>query len=347
MYKWLSTPIAKLDKKTQHQAEEHQKILTKPLGSLGKLESIAIQFATWQQCNSPQLSNIHISIFAADHGIANEGVSVFPQAVTAEMVKNFAKGGAAISVLARNMGANFEIIDVGVKDFSNNFKQIISQRAGNGTANFIQQAAMTNAELNSALQAGFDAAERAKQAHLFIGGEMGIANTTSATAIACRLLNMTPQELAGAGTGLDSQGVQHKIAVLEQVLIFHQSNNNHPLDSLLTVGGFEIAALTGAYIRCAQLGLPILVDGFISSVAALLAIKIQASVQNWMLFAHTSAEQGHKRILAALQTDPILNLEMRLGEGSGAAIAVPIIQQALLLHNKMATFADAGVSEKA
>lgn len=346
MHNWLSIPIARLDESTKQQAKEHQKKLTKPLGSLGKLESIAIQFATWQQCNKPQLNNIHISIFAADHGIADEGVSAFPQAVTAEMVKNFAKGGAAISVLVHNIDADFEIIDVGVKNFSTNFHPVISQRASNGTNNFAKQAAMNNAELDIALQAGFDAAERAKKVDLFIGGEMGIANTSSATAIACRLLNMTPQELTGAGTGLDSQGIQHKITVLEQALELHQSNNNHPLDSLLTVGGFEIAALTGAYIRCAQISLPIVVDGFISSVAALLAIKIQPKVQNWMLFSHTSAEQGHKLILNVLHADPILNLGMRLGEGSGAAVAVPIIQQALLLHNNMATFADAGVSEK-
>jgi len=204
---------------------------------------------------------------------------------------------------------------------------------------------MTESELNSALQAGFDAAERAKQADLFIGGEMGIANTSSATAMACHLLDLSPTELTGAGTGLDQQGIQHKTNILEHALALHKPNNN-PLDCLLNVGGFEIAALTGAYIRCAQIGVPVLVDGFITTAAALLAIKIQADVKNWMLFAHTSAEQGHRLMLEALKVEPLLNLSMRLGEGSGAAVAVPIIQQALLLHNNMATFADAGVSEK-
>ena len=346
MYNWLYSPVTLPCKNTMQQAENHQNILTKPLGSLGKLESIAIQFAAYQASNKPNLEKIHISIFAADHGIADENVSAFPQAVTAEMVKNFVAGGAAISVLSRHLNANLEIIDVGVKGFPLNFEGVISQRSGDGTANFIKQAAMTAEQLDTALQAGFDAAERAKQADLFIAGEMGIANTSSATAIACRLLDLPPQELAGAGTGLDKQGIQHKISILEQALAYHKAIDDSPLDSLQKLGGFEVAALTGAYIRCAQLGIPILVDGFITSVAALVAVKIQSKVKNWMLFAHTSAEQGHQRILKSLDVDPILNLNMRLGEGSGAAIAVPIIQQALLLHNNMASFADAGVSEK-
>ena len=342
----VSSPVASIDHTIQKQAESHQSNLTKPLGSLGKLETLAIKFAAWQGHIKPSLNATHISIFAADHGIADEAVSAFPQAVTAEMVKNFARGGAAISVLANNLGAHFEIIDTGVKDFSIDDKQIISARVGNATTNFSKQAAMTKDQLDLALQVGFDAAERAKQAGCFIGGEMGIANTTAATAMSCLLLDKSPQELAGAGTGLDEQGIQHKITVIETALALHKPHIESPLDILQTVGGFEIAALVGAYIRCAQLGLPILVDGFITSAAALQAVHINPDVRNWMLFSHTSAEQGHHLILDALEADPILNLGMRLGEGSGAAMAIPIIQQALSLHNNMATFAEAGVSEK-
>lgn len=342
---WLSSPVAPIDDTIQQQASRHQNNLTKPLGSLGKLESLAIQFSAWQGKTTPTLSKIHISVFAADHGIADESVSAFPQAVTAEMVKNFSSGGAAISVLAKNLGADFEIIDTGVKNFSAHNGVLVS-RSGNATANFSKQAAMTYHELNLSLQTGFNAAEHAKLADCFIGGEMGISNTTSATAMSCLLLGLSPQKLTGAGTGLDEKGIQHKTTVIENALKLHQPAIQSSIDVLLSVGGFEIAALVGAYIHCAQLGVPILVDGFISSVAALQAIRIQPNVRDWMLFSHRSAEQGHTLILAALDANPILDLNMRLGEGSGAAIAIPVIQQALLLHNNMATFTEAGVSNK-
>jgi len=342
---WLDKTIAPLHKTAQSKAMRYQDSLTKPRHSLGVLESLAIQFATWQGNYKPCLEQSHISVFAADHGIAAEQVSAFPQAVTAEMVKNFVQGGAAISVLANYSQTRLEIIDVGVKDFSP-IQGVISQRAGNATANFCKQNALLAVELEHALKAGYDAAERARGSQLFIGGEMGIANTSAATAIACLLLNKAPQQLTGAGTGLDQAGIQHKIAILEKALqrCNMLSHTTPPLEILLAVGGFEIAALTGAYLHCAQLGIPILVDGFIASVAALLSIRIQADSRQWMLFSHTSAEYGHQKILDAMQAKPILNLDMRLGEASGAAIAIPIIQQALLLHSQMATFAEAGVS---
>jgi nicotinate-nucleotide--dimethylbenzimidazole phosphoribosyltransferase len=345
---WLDNAIAPLYKAARSQAMRYQDSLTKPRHSLGVLESLAIQFATWQGDYKPCLEQIHISVFAADHGIAAEQVSAFPQAVTAEMVKNFVRGGAAISVLANYSHASLEIIDVGVKDFSP-LQGVISQRVANATANFCKQNAMLAVELEHALKAGYDAAERARGNQLFIGGEMGIANTSAATAIACLVLDKAPQQLTGAGTGLDQAGVQHKIAILEKALQRCNTPSHpttQPLDILLAVGGFEIAALTGAYLHCAQLGIPILVDGFIASVAALLCIRIQADSRQWMLFSHTSAEYGHQKILDAMQAKPILNLNMRLGEASGAAIAIPIIQQALLLQSQMATFAEAGVSNK-
>ena len=341
---WLNQAIAPLNSAAQDKAIAYQDTLTKPRHALGKLETLAIQFATWQGHYQAHLEQMHISVFAADHGIAAEQVSAFPQTVTAEMVHNFVRGGAAISVLANYSSATLEIIDVGVKDFSAP-QGVIVQRAGNATANFCKQNAMSAVELEHALTAGYDAAERARNTQLFIGGEMGIANTSSATAIACLLLNQPPQALTGAGTGLDQAGIRHKIAILERaVLRCNSLSNQQPLEILLAVGGFEIAALIGAYLHCAQLGIPILVDGFIASVAALLSIHIQADSRQWMLFSHTSAEYGHQKILDAMQAHPILNLDMRLGEASGAAIAIPIIQQALLLHCQMATFAEAGVS---
>ncbi|HLY95570.1 MAG TPA: nicotinate-nucleotide--dimethylbenzimidazole phosphoribosyltransferase, partial [Sideroxyarcus sp.] len=222
------------------------------------------------------------------------------------------------------------------------------ERIAAGTANFARQPAMTEDQCAAALRAGRSAVLRAKQqgAQLFIGGEMGIANTTSASAIACALLSAAPESLAGPGTGLDSAGVSHKAQVIAKALSLHQVAHDQPLEVLRRVGGFEIAGLAGAYVAAAQNGLPVLVDGFISSVAALAAVRINPAVRGWLLFAHTSAEPGHQRVLAALEAQALLQLGMRLGEGSGAAVAVPLLQLACALHRDMATFAEAGVSEQ-
>jgi nicotinate-nucleotide--dimethylbenzimidazole phosphoribosyltransferase len=345
---WLAQPGAALNESSRTAALERQGQLTKPPGSLGKLEGIAVQLAALQGTVKPKIERAHISIFAADHGVAAEGVSAFPQAVTAEMVKNFARGGAAISVLAKQINASLEVINLGTAFPVESLTNVRNEQIAAGTANFAQGPAMTEAQLAAALQSGRAAILRAKQAgaQLFIGGEMGIANTTSASAIACALLQELPQFLAGPGTGLDSKGVAHKAAVIQRALDLHKANLTKPLDVLRHVGGFEIAALAGAYIAAAQNGIAVLVDGFISSVAALTAVRVQSGVRHWMLFAHTSAEPGHLRVLAALDAHPLLQLGMRLGEGSGAATAVPLLQLACALHNNMATFAEAGVSDK-
>ena len=355
---WLAQPCAALNESSRAAALERQGQLTKPPGSLGKLEAIAVQLSALQGAAKPQMERVHISIFAADHGVAAEGVSAFPQAVTAEMVKNFARGGAAISVLAKQINATLEVINLGTAFPVESLTKVRDEQIAAGTANFAQGPAMTEAQLAAALQTGHAAVLRAKQAgaQLFIGGEMGIANTTSASAIACALLHELPQFLAGPGTGLDSKGVAHKAAVIQRALELHGflhspaggrgAGGEGALDVLRHVGGFEIAALAGAYIAAAQNGIAVLVDGFISSVAALTAVRIQPGVRHWMLFAHTSAEPGHQRVLAALDAHPLLQLGMRLGEGSGAATAVPLLQLACALHNNMATFAEAGVSDK-
>jgi nicotinate-nucleotide--dimethylbenzimidazole phosphoribosyltransferase len=345
---WLAQPCAALNETARVAALARQGQLTKPPGSLGQLEAIAVQLAALQDTDNPQIEHIHIRIFAADHGVACEGVSVFPQAVTAEMVRNFARGGAAISVLAKQLNARLEVINLGTVSPVEPLENVRDERIAAGTANFAQSPAMTETQLAAALQAGRAAVLRAKQdgAQLFIGGEMGIANTTSASAIACALLQESPQMLAGPGTGLDSKGVTHKAAVIRRALDLHRANLTQPLDVLRHVGGFEIAALVGAYLAAAQNGVPILVDGFISSVAALTAVRLNPEARNWMLFAHVSAEPGHQRVLAALDAQPMLQLGMRLGEGSGAAMAVPLLRLACALHNNMATFAEAGVSDK-
>lgn len=354
--KWINDPIASLDAVAQKKAEKRQAILTKPAGSLGVLERLAIQFSAWQGVEKPQLERIHISIFAADHGVADEGVSAFPQVVTREMVKNFVAGGAAISVLATYNQAELEIVDVGVKDLPK-MDHVIQARAGNATQNISQMNAMTEEQLQLALQAGKEAADRAnaKNVQLFIGGEMGIANTTSATAIACELLNISDtSQLTGAGTGLDQAGVKHKSAIVSSIIKRYKkeaqqqkllTEQSYPLNILRIMGGFEIVALVAAFIRCAQYGIPVLIDGFITTSAALVATTINDKIKQWMLFSHCSAESGHEKMLSALDVKPLIDFELRLGEASGATTIIPIIKQALALHNNMATFAEAEVSE--
>jgi nicotinate-nucleotide--dimethylbenzimidazole phosphoribosyltransferase len=348
---WFKQPCCALNATARQAAMARQNQLTKPPGALGRLEEVALQFAAWQGAEKPSLSRIQISIFAADHGIAAEGVSLFPQAVTAEMVRNFARGGAAISVLAHQLNAALEVINLGTVLAIEALKSVRDERIAPGTANFLHQAAMSETQLNQALNSGHATALRAKNtdAHVLIGGEMGIANTTSASALACALLEEAPVNLAGPGTGLDSAGVTHKAQVIQQALLRHGFMNAEvdTFEVLRCLGGFEIAGLTGAYIAAAQLGLPVLVDGFISSVAALCAVRLNPAVRDWLLFAHTSAELGHQRVLLAMAAQPLLQLGMRLGEGSGAAVVVPLLRLACELHNGMATFAEAGVSEQA
>lgn len=335
-----------------------QSQLTKPAGSLGILEQLAASLAAQQQRDQPSAEHVSITIFAADHGVCAEGVSAFPQAVTGQMIANFASSGAAISVMAKQLGAQLDVVNLGtafpVPDIAAASANVIDEQIAAGTANLACEAAMSEAQLNAALAAGDRAAERAAQrrSDIFIGGEMGIGNTTSAAAIACALLDQPASALAGPGTGLNAQGVARKADVIERALKRHvaasaanNTANNEPLAVLASLGGFEIAALTGAFISCAARGMPVLVDGFIVSVAALVAVRLRPEVRAWLHFAHHSEEPGHTRILQALDAQPLINLGMRLGEGSGAAVAVPLLRSACALHNNMATFADAGVSD--
>ncbi len=346
-FDWLYLPAASLDQQAGAGAAERQSQLTKPPGSLGRLERLAERLAAMQGQERPSLERIRISIFAADHGVAAEGVSAFPQEVTVAMIANFAQGGAAISVLARELGAALEVVDVGAATPSAALPHVISRRIDAGTANFCIGPAMGEVQLAEALTAGSEAVERAlaNGAQLFIGGEMGIANTTAATAIAAALLGKPPSELAGPGTGLDANGVSHKAQVIERALVLHDGAQGNPLEVLRCLGGFEIAALCGACLSAAQQGLPVLVDGFISSVAALVALRLNPSIAPWLILSHASAEPGHAAVVAAIGDQPLLDLGMRLGEGSGAAVTVPLLRLACALHNNMATFAEAGVAD--
>jgi nicotinate-nucleotide--dimethylbenzimidazole phosphoribosyltransferase len=328
-------------------ALHRQAQLTKPAGSLGELESLAVTLAGLQATNLPRIEQVCIAVFAADHGVCEEGISAFPQAVTGQMIANFVAGGAAISVMAKQLGAALEVINLGTVSPLPIDDGVIDEHIAPGTGNLARQPAMTDAQLQAALAAGDRAAQRAadRQADVFIGGEMGIGNTTSATALACALLGEDATALTGPGTGLTPEGVAHKAQVIAQALARH-GTRPEPLALLASLGGFEIVALAGAFIGCAVRGIPVLVDGFIVSTAALAACQLRPQLRPWLLFAHQSREPGHQRLLHALDATPLLDLSLRLGEGSGAAVAVPLLRNACALHNQMATFADANVSNE-
>ena len=340
---WCLAPAAAIDQDAIAQAEARQGALTKPPGSLGRLESLAIRLAGMQGRVRPALDRIGITVFAADHGVAAEGVSAFPQVVTCEMIRNFANGGAAINVLARSLEAHLTVVNLGTVADATGLPGVIDAVIAPGTANFATGPAMTAEQLQRALATGRDCLDA--ELDLFIGGDMGIGNTTTAAVIACALLAVAPKDMAGPGTGLDAEGVSHKARVIDAALSLHDQAGQDGLLTLQLVGGFEIAALTGAFIACAQRGIPVLVDGFISSTAALCATRVCPGSADWFLYSHRSAEPGHSHILEALDADPILDLGMRLGEGSGAAVAAANLRQACALHNEMATFAEAGVSD--
>ena len=378
-FSWLAGPVAPLDDDARQRAAERQGQLTKPAGSLGRLEELALLLAAMQGTAKPGLAKAGIAVFAGDHGVMDENLSAFPREVTVEMVRNFAGGGAAISVLARRLGAELEVVNLGTVADPGPLPGVVAVNLGPGTANFVHAPAMTEGQLAAALRAGYDSVERmlSRGVQLFIGGEMGIGNTSAASALACAFLDEKPEILAGPGTGLDAAGVSRKVEVLGRALARHRpalaaiaaSNLDggrdgaggagafHSLGAeevearlareiLRRLGGFEIAALAGAYLRCAQRGLPVLIDGFISSVGALAARRLNHRAADWFIFSHTSAEPGHRRVLTAMEARPLLDLGMRLGEGSGAATALPLLQLACALHGEMATFEEALVSKQ-
>ncbi|HRN83591.1 MAG TPA: nicotinate-nucleotide--dimethylbenzimidazole phosphoribosyltransferase [Hyphomicrobium sp.] len=344
---WLGTACPRPSDTHRNAAEARQNILTKPPGSLGALERIAIRLAALQGTERPRADTVQIVLFAGDHGVTAQGISAFPSAVTVEMLRNFASGGAAISVLARKLDARLEVVDAGTLATSE-IAGVVTDKPCHGTRDFSASPAMTRDEFAFALDAGRRAVERAadRGADLVIFGEMGIGNTTSAAAIAAALLGTAPAALVGAGTGLDSEGIRHKANVIEAALDLHgiKAPDVSAVDVLTNVGGLEIAALAGAVVAAAQRRLPVLVDGFIVTAAALAATRLNPTCADWLLYSHRSSEQGHRMILEALDAEPLLDLKMRLGEGSGAAVALSVVRLACALHNEMATFAEAQVS---
>jgi nicotinate-nucleotide--dimethylbenzimidazole phosphoribosyltransferase len=329
-------------------ARLRQDELTKPTGALGRLEALAIELASLQHTDRPRAARVPIIVFAGDHGIAAQGVSAYPQQVTIAMMANFASGGAAISVLARELGSALEVVDAGtLADVP--MPGIVTDKPRRGSRDFSKEAALSAADLAFAFNCGQRAVTRAAagQPDLIILGEMGIGNTASAAAVAAAMLKRSAEILTGLGTGLDSAGRTRKAQIIDAALGRHGLADASPEQILCAVGGLEIAAIGGAIIAAAQHRIPVLIDGFIASVAALAAARLNPSCRPYLIFSHRSAEQGHRLVLDALEARPLLDLDLRLGEGSGAALALPILRLACALHNGMATFAEAAVPDRA
>jgi nicotinate-nucleotide--dimethylbenzimidazole phosphoribosyltransferase len=344
----MPSDVPPLDPVWFHRAAVYQARLTMPTGALGHLLHLGRQLCAVQETLAPHADPAAVLVFAADHGITEEGVSAYPQAVTAQMVANFRRGGAAINVLARRQGASLHVIDVGVKGSSG----AEDTRVGDGTANFLHGPAMSRAQALRALEVGrrsvaeLHACERVRVVAL---GEMGIGNTTSASALAAALTGRAGETVTGRGTGVDDERWRRKVAVVERGLERHFPGgkpSGDPIEVLIAVGGFEIAALAGATLEAAARRLLVVLDGFISSVGGLIAARLQPTVAGYLLGAHVGAEPGHRIVLEALGLAPLLDLGLRLGEGSGAALALNLVQCAADIMRDMATFEQAGVSDR-
>lgn len=339
--------IEPLDQEAAEQARQHIDQLTKPLGSLGRLETLAVELAAMTGETFPVVTPPGVIVFAADHGVAREGVSAYPQEVTAQMLLNLTQGGAGINVFSRQIGALQKFVDVGVA-VEVDAPAVCNQRIKAGSGNILREAAMTREEAERSLQIGIEAAHEmvAEGAKVLIVGEVGIGNTTASSAILSALTGVDPDGIVGRGTGLDDEGWQRKKAVVREALALHRPNAADPIDVLAKVGGLEIGAMAGAIIGAASRRVPILLDGFIATVAALLAVRLQPTVADYLIAGHRSQEPGHAFVQKTLGKEPLLNLNLRLGEGSGAALAFPIVEAATRMVREMATFASAGVSDR-
>lgn len=348
-FDWITDAVPLPSAEHRNRALARQAQLTKPAGALGRLESVAVELAALQHRDRPGAEQVPVLVFAGDHGVTAQAISAYPQEVTVQMLHNFAAGGAAIAVLARELGLPLQVFDVGSLA-EDAIAGVLTDKPCRGTRDISIEAAMGEGELAHALEAGRRAVAACARADLVVLGEMGIGNTTVASALACAITGLSPAQLVGAGTGLDPARIAHKCGVVEQALSLHRAalaDAKAPAwECLRRLGGLEIAAMAGAMIAAAQRGVPVLVDGFIVSVAALVAVDLQPRVRPWLLFSHQSAERGHAHVLAALQAQALLQLDLRLGEGSGGALAVPLLRLACALHNNMATFEDAAVSNR-
>lgn len=331
---------ASLAARLQHRIDR----LTKPIGALGRLESLMMQIGLVQQTDSPRLEAPQMIVFAADHGLARHGVSAYPADVTGQMVQNFLEGGAAVSVLARQHGLALTIVDAGVRHDFRPQAGLVSCKIARGTGDPLRGPAMTESQCMQAIRAGGDVVQ-ALPGNVVALGEMGIGNTSAAAMLLARLNDWPIERCTGSGSGLDSAGVARKVALLADVLRLHEAARM-PLEALAAFGGFEIAMMVGAALYAASERRILLVDGFIASSAILVAARLAPEVLDYCVFAHVSSERAHAAMLDALRVEPLLQLSLRLGEGSGAALAWPLLDSACRLLNEMASFESAGVSDR-
>jgi nicotinate-nucleotide--dimethylbenzimidazole phosphoribosyltransferase len=320
---------------------------TKPLGALGRLEEVALQIGLIQNTLAPKLTKPTMLVFAGDHGIANSGVSPYPQAVTAQMVLNFLNGGAGINVFARQNGFKLRVIDAGVNHVFDAHPDLIDAKIGMGTANFLQQSAMTQTQCQQALTLGSDLAKK----EIDVGcnvmgfGEMGIGNTSSASCLMSVMCGLPVEDCVGRGTGLDDAGLIKKTEILKQAIQHHALNGDDAMQVLGTFGGFEIAMMVGTMLGAAEQKTLLLIDGFIATSALLVAAKMQPNIVDYCVFAHCSNENAHRAMLNCLGAKPLLDLGLRLGEGTGAALVYPLVEASVNFLNEMASFESAGVTE--
>lgn len=338
--------VKPLNEEAMQAARIRQDSLTKPKGSLGKLEEISIKVAGIKGDPRPKLKQKAIIVMAADHGVAAEGVSLYPQEVTRQMVFNFLSGGAGINVLARHIGARVIVVDMGVKGGFEPRPDLICKMIDFGTGNIAQGPAMTRKQALDSIKSGIEVleAELSKGLDIVGTGDMGIANTTPSAAICALVTGKPVEEVTGRGTGLGEEGLNHKIRVIKKALEVNRPNPDDALDILAKIGGFEIGGLAGVILGAAAHRLPVVIDGFISGAAALIATKLCPQARDYLFAGHLSAETGHRLLLQYLGLEPLLNLNLRLGEGTGAALAMSLIEASVKVLNEMATFEEAGVS---
>jgi nicotinate-nucleotide--dimethylbenzimidazole phosphoribosyltransferase len=327
-------------------AKQRLDSLTKPLGSLGRLEEVAARIVTIREEGFPACSNKAIFTLAADHGVTEEAVSAYPKEVTQQMLLNFLSGGAAINVLCRHFGIDVVVVDIGVDADTSELPGLVKMKVARGTQNMARGPAMSRSEVYSALQNGIALAMRAEQEgrNLVGTGEMGIGNTTAASAIAAVLTGKPVAELTGKGAGLDEAGLRHKIQVIERSLAVNRLDASDGLDVLAKVGGLELAGLAGLTLGAAARRIPVVIDGFISTAAAAIAVALEPRVKHFLFASHRSTEPGHDALLKYIGLEPLLDLDLRLGEGTGAALAMPLLEASMKLLKEMATFSSAGVS---
>jgi nicotinate-nucleotide--dimethylbenzimidazole phosphoribosyltransferase len=338
--------IEPLDAAAQYRARLRLDSLTKPRGSLGRLERLAVQIAGITGYERPRFDQRTIYVLAADHGVTVEGVSAYPRSVTAEMVRNFARGGAAINVLARLTRARVVVVDLGVAAHLAPDLPILHRKISFGTRNLAQAPAMSSQEALAAIEVGISLTEPdgLPTPDVVCLGEMGIGNTTAASAIVAALTGLPASTVTGRGTGVDDATFERKVSVIERALALHEPDPNKPLEALASLGGLEIAGLVGLVLGAAMRRIPIVIDGFIATAAVLIAVELCPAVRNYLIAAHRSVEIGHQAALQRLELDPLFALDMRLGEGTGAALALPLLDAALALMSDMATFDEAGIA---